>query len=77
MKSRLRKIWNNIKYWFRPEYKITVFRTQDLTGNVFKDEYVSKKLLIQKEKHLKFLDTDKKVVELRSSNGLDYRIVEL
>jgi len=77
MKSRLKKIWNNIKYWFRPEYKITVFRTQDLTGNVFKDEYTSKKILIQKEKHLKFLDTDKKLVELRNSNGLDYRIVEL
>lgn len=77
MKSRLKKIWNNIKYWFRPEYKITVFRTQDLTGNVFKDEYTSKKILIQKEKHLKFLDTDKKMVELRNSNGLDYRIVEL
>ena len=54
MKERLKRIWNAIKYYFAPEYKITVFRTQDLTGNVFKDEYVSKKILIQKEKHLKF-----------------------
>ncbi len=77
MKKRIIKIWNAIKYYFAPEYKITVFRTQDLTGNVFKDEYISKKILIQKEKHLKFKDSDKKIVELRSSNGLDYRIVEL
>ena len=77
MKERLKKIWNAIKYWFAPEYKITVFRTQDLTGNVFKDEYTSKKILIQKEKHLKFRDKDKRVVEIRSAKGLDYRIVEL
>tara|TARA_B100001996_G_scaffold80596_1_gene59434 strand:- start:151 stop:384 length:234 start_codon:yes stop_codon:yes gene_type:complete len=77
VKKRIIKIWNAIKYYFAPEYKITVFRTQDLTGNVFKDEYISKKILIQKEKHLKFKDSDKKIVELRSSNGLDYRIVEL
>jgi len=77
IKERLKKLWNAIKYWFAPEYAITVFRTQDLTGNVFKDEYVSKKILIQKEKHLKFRDSDKKLVELRNSNGLDYRIVEL
>ncbi len=77
IKERLKKIWNAIKYYFAPEYQITVFRTQDLTGNVFKDEYVSKKILIQKEKHLKFRDSDKKIVELRSSKGLDYRIVEL
>jgi len=77
IKERLKNIWNAIKYWFAPEYAITVFRTQDLTGNVFKDEYVSKKILIQKEKHLKFRDSDKKLVELRNSNGLDYRITEL
>jgi hypothetical protein len=77
IKERLKKIWNNIKYWFAPEYAITVFRTQDLTGNVFKDEYVSKKILIQKEKHLKFRDSEKRIVEIRSAKGLDYRIVEL
>lgn len=75
--SRLRKIWNAIKYFFAPEYEITVFRTQDLTGSVFKDEYVSKKLLIQKPNHLKFKDQNKKIVEVRSAKGLDYRIKEL
>lgn len=75
--SRTRKIWNAIKYWFAPEYAITVFRTQDLTGSVFKDEYVSKKILIQKANHLQFKDHNKKIVDVRSAKGLDYRIVEL
>ena len=74
IKERLKKLWNSIKYWFAPQYAITVFRTQDLTGNVFKDEYVSKKILIQKEKHLKFKDEDGKIVEYRSAAGLNYII---
>ena len=77
VKRTLTRWWNAIKYWFAPEYQITVFRTQDLTGNVFKDEYTSKKILIQKEKHLKFRDSEKRIVEIRSAKGLDYRIVEL
>ena len=77
VKRTLTRWYNAIKYWFLPEYEITVFRTQDLTGNVFKDEYISKKILIQKEKHLKFSDKDKRIVEIRSAKGLDYRIVEL
>ena len=77
IKRTLTRWWNAIKYWFAPEYQITVLRTQDLTGNVFKDEYTSKKILIQKEKHLKFRDSEKRIVEIRSAKGLDYRIVEL
>jgi hypothetical protein len=77
IKRKLTQWFNAIKYWFLPEYEITVFRTQDLTGNVYKDEYVSKKILIQKEKHLKFRDKEKRIVELRSAKGLDYRIKEL
>lgn len=77
IKRKLKQWFNAIKYWFLPEYEITVFRTQDLTGNVYKDEYVSKKILIQKEKHLKFRDKEKRIVELRSAKGLDYRIKEL
>jgi len=77
IKRKLKQWFNAIKYWFLPEYEITVFRTQDLTGNVYKDEYVSKKIIIQKEKHLKFRDKEKRVVELRSAKGLDYRIKEL
>jgi hypothetical protein len=67
IKRKLKQWFNAIKYWFLPEYEITVFRTQDLTGNVYKDEYVSKKILIQKEKHLKFRDKEKRIVELRSA----------
>jgi hypothetical protein len=77
IKRKLKQWFNAIKYWFLPEYEITVFRTQDLTGNVYKDEYVSKKILIQTEKHLKFRDKEKRIVELRSAKGLDYRIKEL
>ena len=35
---------------------------------------LQKKILIQKEKHLKFRDEDNRVVEFRSSSGLNYII---
>jgi hypothetical protein len=36
--------------------------------------YISKKIIIQKEKHLKFRDVNDKVVEYRSVSGLNYII---
>jgi hypothetical protein len=72
-----RRFWDWIKHWFSPRYKITVFRTNEFTENVYKESYISRRILIQKINHLKFKDEHKKIVELRAAKGLDYRIVEL
>jgi hypothetical protein len=44
---------------------------------MYKSQYVARKVLIQKEKHLKFRDWEsKKMIEVRASKGLDYKIEE-
>ena len=74
LKEQLILCW---RWIFSEEYEITVYRQQGLQGNMYKSVYTAKKLLIQKEKHLKFRDWDtKKMVEIRSSSGLDYKIEE-
>ena len=39
--------------------------------------YVSKKIIVQKENHLKFRDLDNKTIEYRSAGGLNYIIEDL
>ena len=60
--------------WIFKRYKITVsFNNQYGDGD---DRiYIAKKIIIQKEKHLKFRDDDGNLVEHRSSGGLNF-IVE-
>ena len=36
--------------------------------------FIAKKLLVQKEKHLKFRDEDNRIIEYRSSGGLNFII---
>jgi hypothetical protein len=36
--------------------------------------FIAKKIIVQKEKHLKFRDEDGKVIEYRSSGGLNFII---
>tara|TARA_B100000963_G_C22517302_1_gene621294 strand:- start:145 stop:330 length:186 start_codon:yes stop_codon:yes gene_type:complete len=47
-------------------------------NNVYGDAddriFVAKKILVQKEKHLKFRNENNKVVEYRSSGGLNFII---
>jgi hypothetical protein len=44
---------------------------------MYKSHYVARKIIVQKEKHLKFRDWEsKKMIEVRSSKGLDYKIEE-
>ena len=37
-------------------------------------QFIAKKIIVQKEKHLKFRDEDGKVIEYRSSGGLNFII---
>ena len=77
MKKFLKRLWRFLISLFRHEYEITIYRQSDLTGNMYKSVYSAKRLIIRKEKHLKFRDWNtKKLVEVRSSTGLEYKIEE-
>ena len=58
---------------FRTRYKITVSFNKEY-GDSDDRTYTSKKILVQKEKHLKFRDEDNNVIEYRSAGGLNYII---
>ena len=58
---------------FITRYRITVSFNKEW-GDADDRSYIAKKIITQKEKHLKFRDEDNKVVEYRSSAGLNYII---
>jgi len=60
---------------FITRYKITVSFNKEY-GDADDRTYTSKKIITQKEKHLKFRTLDKKLVEYRSAAGLNYIIEE-
>jgi hypothetical protein len=64
-------IW--VKDIFITRYKVTVSFNKEW-GDADDRTYIAKKIITQKEKHLKFRDEDDKVVEYRSSAGLNYII---
>ena len=69
-------IWTWIKHLFKAEYKITVYR-QSEGGNMYKSEYMSRNIMINKPKHLKFKDYEtRNIVEIRSVLGLEVKIEE-
>ena len=39
--------------------------------------YISKKIIVQKENHLKFRDLNNKTIEYRSAGGLNYIIEDM
>jgi len=59
--------------FFRKRYKITVSFNKEY-GDSDDKTYISKKILIQKEKHLKFRDSNDRLIEYRSASGLNYII---
>ena len=71
----MNNIWTWIKSLFLTRYKITVSFNKEW-GDADDRSYIVKKVLVQKEKHLKFRDDDGKIVEYRSSGGLNYIIEE-
>ena len=60
---------------FQKRYKITVSFNKEY-GDADDKTYISKKILTQKEKHLKFRTLDKRLIEYRSATGLNYIIEE-
>ena len=73
MKERMKKIWLWIKSLFTTRYRVTVSFNKEW-GDADDRSYITKKIITQKEKHLKFIDEDGKMVEYRSAAGLNYII---
>ena len=69
----IKKIWTWIQSFFLTRYKVTVSFNKEW-GDADDRSYITKKILVQKEKHLKFKDEDGKIVEYRSAAGLNYII---
>jgi hypothetical protein len=61
---------------FKTRYKVTVSFNKEY-GDPDDKTYISKKIIIQKEKHLKFKDEDNNLIEYRSASGLNYIIEDV
>ena len=61
---------------FQNRDKITVSFNKEY-GDSDDKTYTSKKILVQKDKHLKFRDENDKLIEYRSSSGLNYIIEDI
>lgn len=61
---------------FQQRYQIRVSFNKEY-GDADDKVYISKKILVQKEKHLKFRNLDNKVIEYRSAGGLNYIIEDM
>ena len=76
MELKLKLLLNWILSLFRTRYKVTVSFNKEY-GDADDRNYVAKKIIIQKEKHLKFRDEEDKIVEYRSAAGLNYIIEDM
>jgi hypothetical protein len=72
----LKKVINWIISLFTTRYKITVSFNKEY-GDLDDKSYISKKILVQKEKHLKFRDENNRLIEYRSASGLNYIIEDI
>ena len=76
----LKKIWQKLVAWyqylFATRYKVTVSFNKEY-GDSDDKSYITKKNIVQKEKHLKFRSENNKIVEYRSASGLNYIIEDI
>tara|TARA_R100000426_G_scaffold54823_3_gene39420 strand:- start:1127 stop:1351 length:225 start_codon:yes stop_codon:yes gene_type:complete len=72
----LKKVIDWIISLFTTRYKITVSFNKEY-GDSDDKSYISKKILVQKEKHLKFRDENNRLIEYRSASGLNYIIEDI
>ena len=74
--DNIKKIYNYLYNLFITKYKVTVSFNKNYGDSYYKI-YFTKKILVQKEKHLKFRNMEGKVIEYRSANGLNYIIEDI
>jgi|TARA_Y100000114_G_scaffold153650_1_gene174030 phage-related protein len=76
MQLKLKLLLDWILSLFKTRYKVTVSFNKEY-GDSDDRNYVAKKIIIQKEKHLKFRDEEDKIIEYRSAAGLNYIIEDM
>lgn len=70
------RIWEWFKHLFKKEYEITLYRQAE-SGNMYKSNYISRSILVNKITRLHFRDHDTgKLVDIQSAKGLEFKIVE-
>ena len=75
-KNTLKKILKWFLRHFRKRYKVTVSFNKEY-GDADDTVHITKKIIVQKENHLKFRNEKDREIEYRSSGGLNYIIEEL
>jgi|TARA_R100000995_G_scaffold75064_1_gene44291 phage-related protein len=76
LKKLSRWVFNWFLSLFQTRYKVTVSFNKEY-GDSDDRTFITKKILVQKEKHLKFRDEDDRVIEYRSASGLNYIIEDV
>lgn len=74
--KHLKKLLDWFINLFQDRYEITV-SIDAKYGNSDDQKFIAKKIIIQKEKHLKFRTEEDQIIEFRTSSGLNYIIKEL
>ena len=72
----MRKLIDWIVSLFVERYQIRVSFNKEY-GDSDDKVYISKKIIVQKENHLKFRDLNNKTIEYRSAGGLNYIIEDM
>lgn len=72
----LKKFFKWVIQQFKKRYRITVSFNKEY-GDSDDKSYIVKKIITQKEKHLKFRDENNKLVEYKSASGLNYVIEDV
>tara|TARA_R110000772_G_scaffold65900_1_gene147067 strand:- start:234 stop:458 length:225 start_codon:yes stop_codon:yes gene_type:complete len=72
----IKKLATAIIRYFRPRYQVRVSFNKEY-GDADDKVYISKKIIVQKENHLKFRNLDNKTIEYRSAGGLNYIIEDM
>ena len=72
----IKRWWIWLKSKFVPLYKVTV-SFNNVWGDSDDQEFLVRKIITQKEKHLKFRTESGEVVQFTGAEGLNYKIEEM
>ena len=72
----MKKVFNWLISLFIKQYQVRVSFNKEY-GDADDKVYISKKIIVQKENHLKFRDLNNKTIEYRSAGGLNYIIEDM
>jgi len=71
IKKYFKKFFSWLLNLFRPRYEVRVSWNKEY-GDSDDKIYISKKIMVQKDRHLKFIDEDSKLIEYRCAGGNNY-----